>query len=258
VLRAARSEVLSLRVLLLTALALTALIVAAPWLYPYFELPALRYEVKGVDVSHYQGNVDWPALRKSGVRFAYIKATEGASLRDPRFAENWQRSYDAGIAHGAYHYFSLCISGAEQVTNFIATTPADIGSLPHALDVEQMEPCTKGRRSADPLAEIGTFLDAAEKHFGRRPLIYTTQEFYEAYFRDGRSAERLGKEHFWLRSLHRAPSYGRWILWQYHNRGRRAGIDGPVDLNAFNGSMEEFEKFVAPQLFQRFSNVFRD
>lgn len=238
-------EARNLRLLLATALILAALIVAAPWLYRNFELSAARYAVKGVDVSHYQGEIDWRALRQNGVRFAYIKATEGASLRDPRFAENWQRSHDAGMVRGAYHYFSLCKSGAVQAANFIAAIPAGTGSLPHALDVEQMEPCPKGRRIAHPLAEIGAFLDAAEKHFGQRPLVYTTQEFYEAYFRNGWSSEQLGKERFWLRSLHRAPGYGQWILWQYHNRGRRDGIDGPVDLNAFNGSVEEFEKFAA-------------
>ena len=235
-----------MRLLLLVALAVAALIFAAPWLYQDFELPARRYVVKGVDVSHYQGEIDWRALRHSGVRFAYIKATEGVSLRDPRFAENWQRSHDAGMVRGAYHFFSLCKSGAQQAANFITAIPANTGSLPHALDVEQMEPCPNGRRIARPLAQIGAFLDAAEKHFGQRPLVYTTSEFYEAYFRNGWSADRLGKERFWLRSLHRTPSYGRWTLWQYHNRGRRDGIDGPVDLNAFNGSVEEFEKFAAP------------
>ena len=235
-----------MRLFLLVALAVAALIFATPWLYQDFELAARKYAVKGVDVSHYQGEIDWRALRRSGVRFAYIKATEGASLRDPRFAENWQRSHDAGMVRGAYHFFSLCKSGAVQAANFIAAIPANTGSLPHALDVEQMEACPNGRRIAHPLAQIGAFLDAAEKHFGQRPLVYTTQEFYEAYFRNGWSAEQLGKERFWLRSLHRAPGYGRWILWQYHNRGRRGGIDGPVDLNAFNGSVEEFEKFAAP------------
>ena len=235
-----------MRLFLLVALAVAALIFATPWLYQDFELAARKYAVKGVDVSHYQGEIDWRALHRSGVRFAYIKATEGASLRDPRFAENWQRSHEAGMVRGAYHFFSLCKSGAVQAANFIAAIPANTRSLPHALDVEQMEACPNGRRIARPLAQIGAFLDAAEKHFGQRPLVYTTQEFYEAYFRDGWSAERLGKERFWLRSLHRAPGYGRWILWQYHDRGRRGGIDGPVDLNAFNGSVEEFEKFAAP------------
>ena len=234
-----------MRLLLLVALAVAALIFAAPWLYQDFELAARKYVVKGVDVSHYQGEIDWRALRQSGVRFAYIKATEGASLRDPRFAENWQHSHDAGMARGAYHFFSLCKSGAVQAANFIAAIPASTGSLPHALDVEQMEPCPNGRRIAHPLTEIGAFLTAAEKHFGQRPLIYTTSEFYEAYFRHGWSAEQREKERFWLRSLHRAPGYGRWIIWQYHNRGRRDGIDGPVDLNAFNGSVEEFETFAS-------------
>jgi lysozyme len=234
-----------LRLFLLAALAVAALIFAAPWLQQDFEQAARRYAVKGVDVSHYQGEIDWRALRQSGVRFAYIKATEGSSLRDPRFAENWQRSHDAGMLRGAYHFFSPCKSGAVQAANFIAAIPASTGSLPHALDVEQMEPCPKGRRIARPLAEIGAFLDAAEKHFGQRPLIYTTQEFYEAYFSNGWSVEQLRKERFWLSSLHRTPRYGRWILWQYHDRGRREGIDGPVDLNAFNGSVEDFEKFAA-------------
>jgi len=235
-----------LRLFLAVVLALAAFFLAAPWLYRNFEWAAARYSVKGVDVSHYQGEIDWRALRQSGVRFAYIKATEGASLRDPRFGENWQRSHEAGMLRAAYHFFSLCKSGAVQVANFIAAIPGNTGSLPHALDVEHMEPCPKGRRIARPLAEIGAFLDAAEKHFGQRPLIYTTREFYEAHFRKGWTADQLGKERFWLRSLHRPPGYGRWLLWQYHNRGRRDGIDGPVDLNAFNGSVEEFEKFAAP------------
>ncbi len=171
-----------MRLFLLAALAVAALIFAAPWLHQDFEAAARRYAVKGVDVSHYQGEIDWRALRQSGVRFAYIKATEGASLRDPRFAENWRRSHDAGMVRGAYHFFSLCKSGAVQAAHFIAAIPASAGSLPHALDVEQMEPCPKGRRIARPLAEISAFLDAAEKHFGQRPLIYTTQDFSRGLF----------------------------------------------------------------------------
>ena len=141
--------------------------------------------------------------------------------------------------------FRVANRGAEQAAHFIATIPAGGQSLPHALDVEQMERCPDGRRNANPLTEVRAFLDAAEKHFGRRPLIYTTREFYETYFRNGWSAEQLSKERFWLRSLHQAPSYGRWVLWQYHNRAGRNGIDGPVDLNAFNGSLEQFEEFGA-------------
>jgi lysozyme len=233
-----------LRLLLLAALAAGALIWFAPWLYEHYELSAWSYAVKGVDVSHHQGDIDWQALRAAGVSFAYIKATEGASFRDPRFAGNWRRSRDAGVLRGAYHYFSLCKPGAEQAANFAAATPLDPQSLPHALDVEQMEPCPEGQRVPDPIAEIQAFLDMAEKRFGRRPLIYTTHEFHAAY----RLGEHLGAERFWLRSLHRTPGFGgkTWILWQYHNRGRRPGVDGPVDLDAFNGSAADFKKFAWP------------
>ena len=233
----------------LAALAAWALIWIAPRLYEHFELAAWGYAVKGVDVSHYQGSIDWQALRAGGVRFAYIKATEGAHFRDPRFAENWRGSLDAGIPRGAYHFFSLCKPGVEQAANFIATIPAGDPSLPHALDAEQMEACPNGQAVADPVAEIVVFLDAVEKHFGSRPLVYTTREFHDTHFSShGQPRERLGNERFWLRSLHWMPQFGRrpWTLWQYHNRGRRPGIDGAVDLNAFNGSAAEFEKFASP------------
>jgi len=232
---------------LLALAALAGLVSAAPLLYARFELAALGYPVKGVDVSHYQGEIDWKALSKSGVHFAYIKATEGANMRDRRFADNWRLSREAGVRRGAYHFFSLCKSGAEQAANFIAALSGDLGSLPHAIDAEHMEPCRNGTGVADPLAEIVAYLDAVERNFGKRPLIYTTREFYEAHFRDGWAPERLRKERFWLRNLHRAPDYGPWMVWQYHNRGRRDGIGGPVDLNAFNGSAKEFEKFARPR-----------
>ena len=233
-----------MRLLLFAALAAVALIWTAPRLYKHFELAALGYAVRGVDVSHYQGEIDWQALRAGGVRFAYIKATEGANFRDPSFAENWQRSREAGIPRGAYHFFSRCKPGAEQAANFIAAIPMGDQSLPHALDAEQMGACPSGQSSADHVMEIQAFLDAAEKRFGRRPLIYTTREFYETYLSDG----RLANERFWFRSLHWPPRFGNgtWTLWQYHNRGNRAGIGGPVDLNAFNGPADGFEKFASP------------
>ncbi len=236
-----------MKVLLLVAVAIAAVIFSVPWFYEHFELAAWNYAVKGVDVSHYQGEIDWRKLREGGVRFAYIKATEGAKLRDARFEENWRRSRDAGILRGAYHFFSMCKPGAEQAANFIAAVPAQAESLPHALDAEQMEPCPNGKGVANPVAEIGAFLDAAEKRFGRRPLIYTTREFFEAHFHGGRLAARLAKERFWLRSLHRTPRFGNrgWTLWQYHHRGRRSGVRGPVDLNAFNGSEAAFREFAA-------------
>jgi lysozyme len=134
---------------LLAALTAGTLIWAGPWLYAHFELAAWGHVVKGVDVSHYQGEIDWQGLRAGGVRFAYIKATEGAHYRDPRFAANWRRSREAGIPRGAYHFFSMCKPGAEQAANFIDAIPAGGQSLPQALDAEQMEACPNGQAAAD-------------------------------------------------------------------------------------------------------------
>jgi lysozyme len=222
-------------------LGLAALLVggmlAAVLAYRYeFQLAPLWYNVIGVDVSNHQGDIDWPALAGSNVAFAYIKATEGG------FQFNWEGAKKAGVARGAYHFFTQCRPGAEQARNFIATVPREQGALPPVIDAEHMGPCRTGQQVSNVVQEITTFLDALEAHYGRRPVIYTTAEFDAAYLQG-----QLAGERFWLRSLFWPPSFrpGRWVIWQYHNAGRRAGINGPVDLNVFHGSRKQFEAFVA-------------
>jgi len=92
----------------------------APHWHPSDDL----YPHQGIDVSHYQGRIDWRALPAQGVDFAYIKASEGGDLRDDAFAANWAGAERAGIARGAYHFFTLCRPGADQAANFIAAVPA--------------------------------------------------------------------------------------------------------------------------------------
>lgn len=221
----------------LFAAAAIALIVA---LYPYIEVARFSRDVTGIDVSHHQKNIDWARVAKSGVAFAYIKATEGGDFADKRFLENWRGAAEAGIARGAYHFFKPCKSGAEQAKNFIARVPKEAGALPPVLDVEDMMTCASKSPPLDALAEITAFLDAVETHYGCRPLIYTTPE-YESVVLQG----RLENERYWARSLHLPPRYRQasWVFWQYHHRGRRDGIDGPVDLNAFRGTKEDFARF---------------
>ena len=95
-----------------------------------------RYPVLGVDVSHHQGPIRWSELRSSGISFAFIKATEGADHQDAAFALNWQQAGAAGVARGAYHFFTFCADGSAQADNFIATVPALGGELPPVADVE--------------------------------------------------------------------------------------------------------------------------
>ncbi|MEM7413420.1 MAG: GH25 family lysozyme [Myxococcota bacterium] len=203
-------------------------ILSAPRLYPYFEPARLIYGVHGIDVSHHQGPIDWPAVVGGGVAFVYMKATEGGDFVDPRFAENWAGAADAGVKRGAYHFFTQCRSGAAQAANFIRVVPRDASALRHALDAEHMGPCREGPAVDDVVAEIETFLDQVQAHYGLRPLVYTTREFHRTYLRNA-----LDRDGFWIRSLVRPPSFRtqHWVVWQYHNWGRRPGIEGPVDLN---------------------------
>jgi lysozyme len=226
----------------LAALAICATFAAILAYHYEFQLAPLRYKVIGVDVSNHQGDIDWPALARSNVAFAYIKATEGGDFRDKRFQLNWEGAKRAGLARGGYHFFTQCRSGAEQAKNFIGTVPREHGALPPVIDAEHMGPCRTGQQVSNVMQELTTLLDALEANYGRRPVIYTGSEFDATYLQG-----QLARERFWLRSLFWPPSFrtGQWVIWQFHNAGTRAGINGPVDLNVFRGSWRHFEAFVA-------------
>jgi lysozyme len=212
--------------------------------YPHVETARLWYDVVGVDVSHHQGSIDWRALAGTDVAFAYIKATEGGDFRDRRFQANWEGARAAGLLRGAYHFFTQCRTGAAQAQSFMAAVPREPDALPPAVDLEHMGPCRSGPPLADLAEEIATFLAVLQDHYGRRPILYVTSEFDQAYLRG-----RFAGETFWTRSIALPPRFrtDRWLIWQYHNGGRRAGIHGPVDLNAFRGSRRELDALAAGQ-----------
>ncbi|MGI9406121.1 MAG: glycoside hydrolase family 25 protein [Hyphomicrobiaceae bacterium] len=218
----------SIKIAILALAVMAACVPAARLAYPWIEPALFLHEVHGIDVSHHQGPIDWKAVANDDVAFAYIKATEGGDYVDPRFAENWPAAAEAGVPRGAYHFFTQCRTGEIQARNFIRTVPLDKGALPHVVDAEHMGPCRETAQISDVVAEMTVFLDRLEAHYGRRPIIYTTREFHDAYL-NGYFAE----ERFWVRSLVLPPGFRdrQWSIWQYHNRGRRAGITGPVDLN---------------------------
>ena len=213
------------RVLLLAGLA--GAMALAGWLYARGWRPdPARFPLQGIDVSHHNGAIDWAVVHAEGADFAYIKATEGATLRDPRFAENWRAARAAGIRRGAYHFFTLCRGGAEQAHNFIATVPRDAAALPPAIDLEFGGNCA-ARPGRDALiAELRAFLTRIETHSGKPALLYVTGEFEDAY-----GITRAVERPLWARRLFAEPAYGArpWVMWQASNMRRVAGIAGPVD-----------------------------
>ncbi len=214
------------RALLVAVAVLAALgVVAAVGWYVWVPRyrPSLRAgETYGVDVSHHQGAIDWARVAGDDMTFAYIKATEGGDHVDARFAENWRGAGDAGIARGAYHFFTLCRPGAEQARNFLATVPDD-AELPPAVDLELAGNCAARPSHHDVLMELVAFLDAVEAG-GPRVLLYVGDDFADHYFRDVNAREQ------WRPSVLRRPG-GRWRVWQASAWARVDGIEGGVDLD---------------------------
>lgn len=217
-----------------------ALLAAGYGYYLDFEPDRSRFPVRGVDVSHHQGVIDWPKLKSDGMAFAYIKATEGGDFSDPRFGENWREAARAGIARGAYHFFTLCRPGRDQARHFIATVPASPGALPPAVDLELGGNCAKRPSQAALQIELGKFLKIIEAHFKTKPVLYVTREFHDAYLRG--AFRGYG---FWVRSIYLKPDFRpkSWVIWQFHERAKKPGVKGPVDLNVFRGSAKEFARW---------------
>jgi lysozyme len=162
------------------------------------------------------------------VDFAYIKATEGGDRRDRRFAENWAGAGRAGIARGAYHFFTLCRPGADQAANFIATVPPDPAMLPPVIDLEFGGNCAARPSAKALIAELAAFIRPVEARFGKPVTLYLTREFDTAYTLSARVNRPL-----WLRRLVLEPHWGAraWSIWQASSFRRVRGITGRVDWN---------------------------
>ncbi len=218
------------RRVLLGAAALLLTVIA---LWPFYN-PGWRYGVRGVDVSHHQGPVDWEALRADGTTFAYIKSTEGGDWVDSRFEDNWGAADKAGLYRGAYHFFTLCATGADQAANMIAVVPDTPGMLPPAVDLEFAGNCSARPTVDEFLSELEVFLSELEAHYRMRPVIYTNAHFYTAYL-----SQKPPEAVWWMQSPILEP-WGSpdWTFWQY-TPGPKRGVNGSVDRNVFNGTLTD-------------------
>jgi lysozyme len=215
------------------------LVCAAGWTYFVTYRPdGLRYPLRGVDVSHHQGEIDWSLVAADDVSFALLKATEGGDHVDNRFQENFKKARDAGLAVGAYHFFTFCRSGAEQAANFLAQVPLDQPQLPPVLDLEFGGNCSHRPTAQDLRTEIEAFLQLVEAAYGRPVIYYSIGDFEQTY------RPALPPRPLWVRRLARHPDGEDWLYWQYHNRGRVAGITGPVDLNVLHGDQVRLNRLV--------------
>jgi lysozyme len=203
--------------------------------------------VQGIDVSKYQGDIDWARVRASGIAFAYLKVSEGGDHVDSRFYDNWERAARAGVPRGAYHFMYWCRTASEQAVWFTQAVPQDASQLPPVLDLEwnnDSVTCPQHVPRQQALAMIHKLLAIMEQHTGKRPVIYTDINFH----RDVLEGELAGYD-FWLRSVAAEPHERfrnrRWAFWQYTATGRVPGVPGDVDRNAFHGSPREWKRWLA-------------
>ena len=198
------------------------------------------FSVRGIDIARYQGKINWPVLAaRGGIHFAYMKATEGATYRDPLFTRNWRLSARVGLMRGAYHYFTFCRSGRDQFENFRRVVPREKRALPVMVDLEYWGNCDARPPVMEMEKELGEFLKRAELHYGKRPVLYISWGFYYEYWRFMALSNSL-----WVRDTEYYPRYGPdWIIWQFSEKGKVPGIPAAVDLNVYQHDLERFKNW---------------
>lgn len=191
------------------------------------ELPKMdEYRIQGVDVSNHQGIIEWSKVEATGMRFSFIKATEGVTFKDKSFDRNWGELRETKLLQGAYHFYLPSRKAEPQAKHFINTVQLKVGDLPPVLDVE----VTQGMPAHRIRLGMKIWLELVEQHYGVKPIIYTNQKFYSNYLMG-----HFREYPIWM------ARYGRkmplidtkWKFWQYTSQGRIDGIEGDVDLNVF-------------------------
>ncbi len=205
----------------------------------------VNYSIHGIDISKFQGNVNWMAVRQMQVEdirisFAFIKATEGITRQDASFRQNWDKAREAGIIRGAYHFFYSTRDPQKQAINFRNVVHLQSGDLPPVLDIEV--------HNNQPPAVIRStariWLEEMEKAYGVKPIIYTNIHFYEKYLGEEFDDYPLWVAHYYQKDKPR--SVRNWVFWQHSDAGRVNGVRTTVDFNVFRGDSADLMKLCIP------------
>jgi lysozyme len=196
--------------------------------------------IQGIDVSHFQGTVNWQEVKQAGMKFAFAKATEGQSYVDSQFTNNWTNIKAAGLLRGAYHFFDAGVDGNSQAHHFLQTVQLEANDLPPVIDVE----AAASANNAEILQEVQNWLDVVEGTLNRLPMIYTTASFWDSHLN-----HNFGKYPLWIAeygvSEPKIPAgWTSWQFWQSSQSGSVEGVAGSTDMDYFNGSYSELLAFI--------------
>ena len=189
------------------------------------------YEIHGIDISHYQGEINWDKLRHSMIegcplRFIIIKSTEGSTKLDENFNDNFYQSREYGFIRGAYHFWSNKSTAREQAYYFLKQVHLENGDLPPVLDIEHMP---KNRSIEDFQRDVLTWLHIVEDRYHVKPIIYTYFKFKEQYL----NAPVFEDYPYWIAHYYvdKVEYKGSWKFWQHTDVGRLPGIKGKIQIN---------------------------
>ncbi|MGG4216558.1 GH25 family lysozyme, partial [Paenibacillus alvei] len=200
---------------------------------------------QGIDVSRYQGKIDWKAVKADGISFAFIKASQGQRYVDPTFTTNAKGARAAGVLLGAYHFVdAISVETAKAEARHFAEVLKQVGGgksldFPPVMDYEN----NPGNLSKTLISAVAlAFLLELERLTGCKPIIYTGNAFAANF------NASLGSYPLWIArySDTRVPSdtvtWKHWDIWQYSDSGKVAGIKGNVDMNEYDGTTDELRE----------------
>jgi lysozyme len=235
-------------VLIAAGIALAPLLVVVDWCSGRTTTPVVKAPgcgdgptTPGIDVSYHQDTIRWARVRKAGVRFAFIRVSDGTTFADPKFSANWDGAKAANVARGAYQFFRPEESAVAQADLLIAAIARDPGELPPALDVE----VSGGRSRAQVTAAVRAWIDRVRARLHVEPIVYTSPELW----RDLTGNADLSSQPLWIAHYETdcprvPPAWDAWRFWQHSKTGTVPGIAGPVDLDVFAGDVDDLRRLL--------------
>jgi lysozyme len=193
----------------------------------------------GIDVSEYQDEIDWDEVEAVDddyqLSFVFVRATVGNDRLDKRFQENWQGVKENHLIRGAYHYYRPNENSIEQAELFIKTVRLQKGHLPPVLDIEKLPE----NQSVERLkVGLKRWLTKVEEHYKMKPIIYTGERYYDDFLK-----EEFSDYLFWIANynFYREKMKEDWLFWQFTEKASVSGIKGNVDVNIFNGDLQQLQ-----------------